>query len=164
MSIINILTCLEAICKKYDTYAIDKQKDLNISSSDAFAHLYSVVESTLLISVCDDKMAFRKAVVGPVAASTLGRDALSHMGTLLLVSVTQLCVDLLEIAEIHSKSTKDNVLDVPGEIANESGGWSSEQPLGILPHQIQGPLSQYSQNTYLLVTLRTVVVQPVAAL
>ncbi|OVA09199.1 UBA/THIF-type NAD/FAD binding fold [Macleaya cordata] len=34
----------------------------------------------------------------------------------------------------------------PGEIATSHSG-SSEQPLGILPHQIRGSLSQYSQMT-----------------
>ncbi|KAJ4974737.1 hypothetical protein NE237_007911 [Protea cynaroides] len=92
MSMIDILTHVEAICKKYDMYAIDKQKDLNVSSGDAFARLYSVVEADIgevlqastvalnLISVCDEKMAFRRAVVGPAAASTLGTWFLGVLG------------------------------------------------------------------------------------
>lgn len=34
-----------------------------------------------------------------------------------------------------------------GEIANSSNNGSSEQPLGILPHQIRGSLGQFSQMT-----------------
>lgn len=34
-----------------------------------------------------------------------------------------------------------------GEVANSSSSESSEQPLGILPHQIRGSLSQFSQMT-----------------
>ncbi|KAK9267564.1 hypothetical protein L1049_009992 [Liquidambar formosana] len=34
-----------------------------------------------------------------------------------------------------------------GEVANSSGSGSSEQPLGILPHQIRGSLFQFSQMT-----------------
>lgn len=34
-----------------------------------------------------------------------------------------------------------------GDIANSSSNGSSEQPLGILPHQIRGSLSQFSQMT-----------------
>lgn len=33
------------------------------------------------------------------------------------------------------------------DFANSSGNGSSEQPLGILPHQIRGSLSQFSQMT-----------------
>lgn len=34
-----------------------------------------------------------------------------------------------------------------GEIASSSNGGSNEQPLGVLPHQIRGSLSQFSQMT-----------------
>lgn len=34
-----------------------------------------------------------------------------------------------------------------GELANSSNSGSSEQPLGVLPHQIRGSLSQFSQMT-----------------
>ncbi|XP_010279100.1 PREDICTED: ubiquitin-like modifier-activating enzyme atg7 [Nelumbo nucifera] len=40
----------------------------------------------------------------------------------------------------------DGIL-APGEIASSSGEESNEQPLGILPHQIRGSLSQFSQMT-----------------
>ncbi|ONK70021.1 uncharacterized protein A4U43_C05F29420 [Asparagus officinalis] len=41
-----------------------------------------------------------------------------------------------------------NRINAPGEIANSIIG-SSEQPLGILPHQIRGSISQFSQLTLL---------------
>ncbi|OVA10165.1 Target SNARE coiled-coil domain [Macleaya cordata] len=47
MSVIDILTRVDSICKKYDKYDIDKQKDSNVSGEDAFARLYSVVESDI---------------------------------------------------------------------------------------------------------------------
>ncbi|XP_060176904.1 syntaxin-71-like [Lycium barbarum] len=47
MSVIDILTRVDTICKKYDKYDIDKQKDSNISGDDAFARLYSSVESDI---------------------------------------------------------------------------------------------------------------------
>nr|DAD24839.1 TPA_asm: hypothetical protein HUJ06_026303 [Nelumbo nucifera] len=40
-----------------------------------------------------------------------------------------------------------NGILAPGEVASSNGGGSSEQPLGILPHQIRGSLSQFSQMT-----------------
>ncbi|KAJ8570683.1 hypothetical protein K7X08_037655 [Anisodus acutangulus] len=48
MSVIDILTRVDSICKKYDKYDIDKQKDSNLAGdTDAFARLYSSVESDI---------------------------------------------------------------------------------------------------------------------
>ncbi|KAJ4970824.1 hypothetical protein NE237_003923 [Protea cynaroides] len=47
MSVIDILFRVDAICKKYDKYDIDKQKDLKISGHDAFARLFSIVEDDI---------------------------------------------------------------------------------------------------------------------
>ncbi|KAL5863453.1 hypothetical protein ACOSQ3_000967 [Xanthoceras sorbifolium] len=47
MSVIDLITRVDAICKKYDKYDVDKQKELNVSGDDAFARLYGVVEADL---------------------------------------------------------------------------------------------------------------------
>lgn len=47
MSVIDLLTRVDAICKKYDKYDIEKQKDSNVSGDDAFARLYAAVESDI---------------------------------------------------------------------------------------------------------------------
>ncbi|XP_028112162.1 syntaxin-71-like isoform X2 [Camellia sinensis] len=48
MSVIEILTRVDAICEKYDKYDFDKQKHLNLSAADdAFARLYSAVASDI---------------------------------------------------------------------------------------------------------------------
>ncbi|CAK9165230.1 unnamed protein product [Ilex paraguariensis] len=47
MSVIDILTRVDSICKKYDKYDVDKQKDQNVSGDDAFARLYSAVEDEI---------------------------------------------------------------------------------------------------------------------
>ncbi|XP_071709764.1 syntaxin-71-like [Rutidosis leptorrhynchoides] len=47
MSVIEILTRVDAICKKYDKYDVEKQRDLNVSGDDAFARLYATVESEI---------------------------------------------------------------------------------------------------------------------
>ncbi|CAL5422404.1 unnamed protein product [Camellia sinensis] len=56
MSVIEILTRVNVICKKYDKYNFDKQKHLNLSAAAAatFARLYAAVDS-------DIDAAFRKA-------------------------------------------------------------------------------------------------------
>uniref|UniRef100_A0A0C9RQ09 TSA: Wollemia nobilis Ref_Wollemi_Transcript_26411_1226 transcribed RNA sequence n=1 Tax=Wollemia nobilis TaxID=56998 RepID=A0A0C9RQ09_9CONI len=45
MSVIDILTRVDAICNKYERYDVEKQRGNQISGSDAFVRLYSVVES-----------------------------------------------------------------------------------------------------------------------
>lgn len=47
MSVIDILTRVDAICKRYDKYDVEKQKDLNVSGDDAFARLYAVVDADI---------------------------------------------------------------------------------------------------------------------
>ncbi|PKI65174.1 hypothetical protein CRG98_014488 [Punica granatum] len=42
MSVIDILTRVDAICKKYDKYDVERQKESNVSGEDAFARLYAV--------------------------------------------------------------------------------------------------------------------------
>ncbi|XP_004304415.1 PREDICTED: syntaxin-71-like [Fragaria vesca subsp. vesca] len=47
MSVIELLTRVEAICNKYDRYDIEKHKDSNVSGDDAFARLYASVDSDI---------------------------------------------------------------------------------------------------------------------
>lgn len=48
MSVIDLITRVDAICKKYDKYDVDKHRvSDNVSGDDAFARLYGVVESEL---------------------------------------------------------------------------------------------------------------------
>uniref|UniRef100_A0A2P2LKZ3 Syntaxin n=1 Tax=Rhizophora mucronata TaxID=61149 RepID=A0A2P2LKZ3_RHIMU len=47
MSVIDILTRVDAICQKYDKYDVEKQKDLNVAGDDAFARLYASVEADI---------------------------------------------------------------------------------------------------------------------
>ncbi|KAJ4728243.1 syntaxin-71-like [Melia azedarach] len=47
MTLIDLITRVDAICKKYEKYDVDKQKELNVAGDDAFARLYSVIEADL---------------------------------------------------------------------------------------------------------------------
>ncbi|KAH7848751.1 hypothetical protein Vadar_007244 [Vaccinium darrowii] len=48
MSVIDLVTRVDAICKKYEKYDVDKQKELNnVSGDDAFARLYTLFEENL---------------------------------------------------------------------------------------------------------------------
>lgn len=58
MSVIDILTRVDSICKKYDKYDVDKQKDSNFAGDDAFARLYSSVESDIEAALQVKKLIF----------------------------------------------------------------------------------------------------------
>ncbi|KAL1813203.1 hypothetical protein DCAR_0625500 [Daucus carota subsp. sativus] len=47
MTVIDILTRVDVICKNYDKYDIDKRNHLTVSADDAFARLYADVESDI---------------------------------------------------------------------------------------------------------------------
>lgn len=47
MSVIEILTRVDTICKKYDKYDVEKHRDGNISGDDAFARLYASVDADI---------------------------------------------------------------------------------------------------------------------
>ncbi|CAK7348854.1 unnamed protein product [Dovyalis caffra] len=47
MTVIDLITRVDSICKKFDKYDVDKQKNLNGAGDDAFARLYAVVEADL---------------------------------------------------------------------------------------------------------------------
>lgn len=53
MSVIDILTRVEALCQKYDKYDLDKQREQQISGNDAFLKLYTVFEQE--IEACSQK-------------------------------------------------------------------------------------------------------------
>lgn len=45
MSVIDLITRVDAICKKYDKYDVDKHRESNASAGDAFARLYDAVRA-----------------------------------------------------------------------------------------------------------------------
>ncbi|CAJ2632626.1 unnamed protein product [Trifolium pratense] len=51
MSVIDILTRVNSICKKYDRYDVVKQNDSNFSADDAFAKLYSVFDADIEVAL-----------------------------------------------------------------------------------------------------------------
>lgn len=47
MSLFDIIFRIDEICKKYDKYDIDKQRELNAHGNDAFARLYATFEDQI---------------------------------------------------------------------------------------------------------------------
>ncbi|EHA8591199.1 Syntaxin-71 [Cocos nucifera] len=60
MSVIDILTRVDAICKKYDKYDVEKQRAENVSGDDAFARLFAAVESDIDAALQKSDMAARE--------------------------------------------------------------------------------------------------------
>ncbi|WOK95692.1 syntaxin-71 [Canna indica] len=57
MSVIDILTRVDAICKKYERYDVEKLNADNVSGDDAFARLYSSIESDIETALQKAEMA-----------------------------------------------------------------------------------------------------------
>ncbi|XP_041993229.1 syntaxin-71-like [Salvia splendens] len=57
MSVYDILFRVDSICKKYEKYDIEKQRDQNAFSDDAFAHLYSTFDSQIHLALKKSKFA-----------------------------------------------------------------------------------------------------------
>jgi SYP7 family syntaxin len=47
MSVIDILFRVDEICKRYDKYDVEKQRELNAYGDDAYARLYAFVENEI---------------------------------------------------------------------------------------------------------------------
>lgn len=54
MTVIDIIFRAEEICKKYDKYDVDKQRELGASGDDAFSRLYASIDSDIeaVLRVC----------------------------------------------------------------------------------------------------------------
>uniref|UniRef100_A0A803M2Z6 t-SNARE coiled-coil homology domain-containing protein n=1 Tax=Chenopodium quinoa TaxID=63459 RepID=A0A803M2Z6_CHEQI len=47
MSLVDIITRVDAICNKYDKYDVDKRREFDVSGEDAFARFYSEFQSNI---------------------------------------------------------------------------------------------------------------------
>jgi hypothetical protein len=47
MTVIDILTRVDAICQKYDKYDVDKLNGANVAGDDPFARLYASVDADI---------------------------------------------------------------------------------------------------------------------
>ncbi|KAM7259899.1 hypothetical protein ACFE04_015640 [Oxalis oulophora] len=57
MTVIDILFRVDEICKKYDKYDIEKQRDQNAFGDDAFARIYAAVEADIQAALTKSEMA-----------------------------------------------------------------------------------------------------------
>ncbi|CAI0472369.1 unnamed protein product [Linum tenue] len=143
MSVIDILTRVDAICNKYDKYDVEKQKNLNVSGDDAFARGYAAIDAEIeaALEVTSDFAPLLKSGTcfqGEKQASTVALNAeLRRTKAKLLDEVPKL--QRLAIKKIKGLSTEDLaarndlVLALPDRIqaipdgaaaaAKQPGGW-----------------------------------------
>uniref|UniRef100_A0A6N2L961 t-SNARE coiled-coil homology domain-containing protein n=2 Tax=Salix viminalis TaxID=40686 RepID=A0A6N2L961_SALVM len=139
MSVIDILTRVDAICSKYDKYDVEKQKDLNVSGDDAFARLYSSVDADIEAALQKAELASKeKSKASAVAINA----ELRRTKARLLEEVPKL--QRLAIKKVKGLSTEelaarnDLVLALPDRIQaipdgssaalNQTGGWGTSAP------------------------------------
>lgn len=135
MSVIDILTRVDAICQKYDKYDVDKQRESNVSGDDAFARLYASVESDIESSLQKAESAANESNRASVVA--LNAEIRRIKAKLLeevpkLQRLAQKRVKGLSIEELAARN--DLVLALPDRIQSipdgtpapkKNGGWTS---------------------------------------
>ncbi|GAB4856719.1 Syntaxin-71 [Ancistrocladus abbreviatus] len=135
MSVIDILTRVDAICKKYDKYDVEKQKDSNVSGDDAFARLYATVEADIESSLQKAEMASSEK--NRASAVALNAEIRRTKARLLeevpkLQRLAQKRVKGLSIEELAARN--DLVLALPDRIQaipdgttapRKTGGWAA---------------------------------------
>ncbi|KAJ4850707.1 Syntaxin-71 [Turnera subulata] len=139
MSVIDILTRVDAICNKYDKYDVEKQKDLNVSGDDAFARLYASVEADIETALQKAELASKESK----KASAVALNAeIRRIKARLLEEVPKL--QRLAVKKVKGLSTEelaarnDLVLALPDRIQaipdgtapapKQSGGWGTSAP------------------------------------
>ncbi|KAF2289954.1 hypothetical protein GH714_039294 [Hevea brasiliensis] len=164
MSVIDILTRVDAICKKYDRYDVEKQKDLNVFGDDAFARLYAVVEA-------DIEAAFSQFSI--LKAELASKDKKKASAVALNAEIRRTKAKLLEevpklqrlaIKKVKGLSTEelaarnDLVLALPDRIQaipdgtasapKQTGGWGASAPRAEIKFDSDGRFdSEYFQES-----------------
>ncbi|CAL9040307.1 unnamed protein product, partial [Musa banksii] len=142
MSVIDILTRVDAICKKYDKYDVDKLNASNVSADDAFARLYASIESDIDSAVqkaeraCQEKN--RAAVVALNAEIRRTKARLSEeipkLQRLALKKVKGLSKEELAIRNDLVLALPDRIQSIPDGSTNgakQTGSWTSASHMEI---------------------------------
>ncbi|XP_057984149.1 syntaxin-71-like [Malania oleifera] len=159
MSVIDILTRVDSICKKYDKYDVDKQKDLNVTGDDAFARLYGVVEADIDAALQKAETASKEK--NRASAVAINAEIRRTKARLLeeipkLQRLAQKKVKGLSIEELAARN--DLVLALPDRIQaipdgtaaapKQTGGWAASASRTEIKFDSDGRFdSEYFQQT-----------------
>ncbi|KAL8152780.1 hypothetical protein V2J09_010540 [Rumex salicifolius] len=151
MSVIDILTRVDSICKKYDRYDVEKLNNSNVSGDDAFARLYGLFEKEIESALQKAELASNEKNRATVVA--LNAEIRRSKARLLeevpkLQRLAQKRVKGLSIEEISARS--DMVLALPERIQSipdgapagpkTTGGWASSARTGGIKFDSDGKM------------------------
>uniref|UniRef100_A0A5B7B2T9 Putative syntaxin-71 n=1 Tax=Davidia involucrata TaxID=16924 RepID=A0A5B7B2T9_DAVIN len=136
MSVIDILTRVDSICKKYDKYDIDKQKDLNVSGDDAFARLYAAVEADIDAALQKAEAASKEknrasaVAINAEIRRTKARllEEVPKLQRLAVKKVKGLSTEELTARNDLALALPDRIQDIPDGTASapkQTGGWTA---------------------------------------
>ncbi|KAK4483156.1 hypothetical protein RD792_010336 [Penstemon davidsonii] len=136
MSVIDILFRVDAICKKYDKYDVEKQRSLSGSSDDAFARLFASFEEQIETTLHKAEMAMTetnratvvamKAEVRRMKARLL--DEVPKLQKLAQKKVKGLSQEELEIRNELVLALPERIQAIPDgstSAAKQTGGWGA---------------------------------------
>jgi len=136
MSVIDILFRVDEICKKYDKYDIEKQRDLNAYGDDAFAHLYSSFDAEIEAALHKSEMASMEnsrasaAALNAEVRRTKARlmEEVPKLRKLALKKVKGLSKEDLATREDLVFALPERIQAIPDGIttaAKQTGGWAA---------------------------------------
>ncbi|CAI9778998.1 unnamed protein product [Fraxinus pennsylvanica] len=159
MSVIDILTRVDAICKKYDKYDIEKQKDSNVAGDDAFARLYAAVESDIEAALqkaetaSQEKSRASAVAINAEIRRTKARllDEVPKLQRLAVKKVKGLSTEEIAARNDLALALPDRIQAIPdgGAAApKQSGGWGASAPRKEIKFDSDGRFdSEYFQQT-----------------
>eukprot|EP00245_Coleochaete_scutata_P005898 TRINITY_DN19886_c0_g1_i1.p1 TRINITY_DN19886_c0_g1~~TRINITY_DN19886_c0_g1_i1.p1 ORF type:complete len:267 (+),score=75.65 TRINITY_DN19886_c0_g1_i1:117-917(+) len=136
MSVIDILTRVNAIVKEYEKYDVQMQRDAKISGNDAFMKLYSVVEADLelVVQKSDDaQLEKNRATIAAInaeirrAKATL-REQIPKLSKLAVKKVKGLTKEELAARPDLVIALEEKIESIPDGVT--VGGRRGKQPVG----------------------------------
>jgi SYP7 family syntaxin len=160
MSVIDILTRVDAICKKYDKYDVEKLNANNVSGDDQFARLFSSVEADIETALEKSEMAANEknrattvalnAEIRRIKARLM--DEVPKLQRLALKKVKGLTKEDLATRNDLVTALPERIRSIPDGTAQpkQSGGWfgSGSRPTNEIKFDSDGNFeSDYFQQT-----------------
>ncbi|CAA2953895.1 syntaxin-71-like isoform X1 [Olea europaea subsp. europaea] len=159
MSVIDILTRVDAICKKYDKYDIEKQRDSNVAGDDAFARLYAAVDSDIEAALqkaetaAQEKSRASAVAINAEIRRTKARllEEVPKLQRLAVKKVKGLSTEEIAARNDLALALPDRIQAIPdggAAVPKQPGGWGTSAPRKEIKFDSDGRFdSEYFQQT-----------------